>query len=269
MAGRMIRNYELRIGGSGPSPVRISIYDSTDPLYFTFDYYAEIDGTATGGRFEIPYPSGSMEPGSIACMSEDGPIVFEVQGYPEGGNTEIIMTEFPDVSFIGTYIPTTAYENIFDPISSDVAAPEVNEPSASSEASPDTSNSGNENGYPTYTDTPEEFFEYYPEDIPRSWDGVYTCTSDGPDGTKTLIITQTTDSTLSISLYHLYADGREDTLDIVADIGTYNRDQYFASYTDTKTLYFELLDDSTVDVAQIGVYPDIDLEFFGTYTSEN
>ena len=133
-------------------------------------------------------------------------------------------------------------------------------------ASTDASNSGNENGYPTYTDALEE---YYPEDIPRSWDGVYTCASDGPDGTKTLTITQTTDFTLSISLYHLYADGREDTLDIVADIGTYNHDQYFASYTDIKTLYFSLLDDSTVDVAQIGVYPDIDLEFFGTYTSEN
>ena len=262
-------NYELRTGGSGPSPVRISIYDSTDPLYFTFDYYAEIDGTATGGRFEIPYPSGSVEPGSIACMSEDGPIAFAVQGYSESGNTEIIMTEFPDVSFIGTYIPTTAYENIFDPISSDVAAPEVNEPSASSEASPDTSNSGNENGYPTYTDTPEEFFEYYPEDIPRSWDGVYTCASDGPDGTKTLTITQTTDSTLSISLYHLYADGREDTLDIVADIGTYNHDQYFASYTDSKRIYFTLEDNSTVEVVQHGIYPDIDLEFYGTYTSEN
>lgn len=104
----------------------------------------------------------------------------------------------------------------------------------------------------------------------RLWDGVYTCTSDGPDGTKTLSITQNLDSTLSISMYHIYADGREDSLDIVTEFGPDGHDQYFAHWNDSRNILFNLSDDcSTIEISQIGIYPAIDLEFQGVYTLEN
>lgn len=268
-------DYMLRAylqGESGTLPAVIFVHDSNNPDYFTFDYCVKTDDIEALGRYEIPYPLGDVEAGHISYMSEDGPITFEIQGYSDGGYTEVVITEFPDPMFIGTYISVAYLDDMPTPSNDDAIMPDVDKPSDySPPISYDSTNNDGQNESFTYTDAPveepEEMPEYLPEEAPRSWDGVYTCTSDGPDGTKTLTITQTSDSTLSISLYHLYADGREDTLDIVADIGTYNRDQYFASYTDTKTLYFELLDNSTVDVAQIGIYPDVDLEYFGVYTS--
>lgn len=116
--------------------------------------------------------------------------------------------------------------------------------------------------------------QLYESDMPepghRLWDGVYTCTSDGPDGTKTLSITQNLDSTLSISMYHRYADGREDILDIVAGFGPDGHTQYFAQWNDARNILFNLSDDcSTIEISQIGIYPAIDLEFQGVYTLEN
>lgn len=186
------------------------------------------------------------------------------------------------------------------PQGNDAVVPEIDDPidytppvSSGTISSDNSSNSDNRDDYPIYTVAPEaptvtpeeptatpeeptvvpeeppEFYE--PESEPRYWDGTYTCVSDGPDGTKTLTITQTSDSALSINLYHLYADGREDSLDIIADIGTYDNGRYFASYESRdygKPLYFTLVDNSTVDVVHMKTYPAIDLEFHGTYTSK-
>ena len=71
-------------------------------------------------------------------------------------------------------------------------------------------------------------------------------------------------------MYHLYADGREDSLDIVADFEIAGHDQYFAQWNDARNILFNLSDDcTTIEISQIGIYPAIDLEFQGVYTLEN
>ena len=103
-----------------------------------------------------------------------------------------------------------------------------------------------------------------------TWDGTYTCNNGGADGVKSLTITQIDDSSLSVSMGHTYGDGRIDSFSAIASIGTYNHGYNFASYEQDKTLYFELSQDESsgevvVVVSQIGIYPDIDLEYDGRY----
>lgn len=103
-----------------------------------------------------------------------------------------------------------------------------------------------------------------------SWTGSYTCESDGPDGTKSITFTQIDDQSLVFSMEHIYAEGRTDAISGTAIIGIYNNDPYFAAYEEKKILYFTLERDSNtgetiVTVSQIGIYPDQDLEYMGTY----
>lgn len=102
------------------------------------------------------------------------------------------------------------------------------------------------------------------------WTGTYTCQSDGPDGIKSVTFTQIDDQSLSFSMKHTYADGRTDATSGIATIGTYNNGPYFASYEEEKILYFTLEHDSNtgkpiVTVSQVGIYPEQDLEYMGTY----
>ncbi|MGN1154547.1 MAG: hypothetical protein ACI4TK_00060 [Agathobacter sp.] len=211
-------------------------------------------------NFEIPYPLGNVAPGHIEYASPTGLVAFDILGISNDGRQMIEITDFPYPEYIGTYIAARdAYEI------------PVNE--TESETVPEIDEEYNEPGngicfddVPTYEDPQGVMVGPIPANV--SWDGTYTCRSDGADGTKTITISQTSDSTLSISMYHCYADGREETFDLVAEIGTYDRGSDFASYEEEKTLYFSLKDNSTIEVSQLHIYPAIDLEFFGTYIKE-
>lgn len=103
-----------------------------------------------------------------------------------------------------------------------------------------------------------------------TWDGIYSCNNGGDDGSKTLTITNADDHSFSFSMEHLYGDGHIESFSGTASIGTYNNGAYFASYERDKTLYFRLSEDPTngeisIVVSQIGIYPDIDLEYDGCY----
>lgn len=287
-------NLALLEDGSSDTLIRISGGDNAKDGKMRIFGLDEKNGNLNF-TVETTIPDGN----TFTCFDSPYNITLTITADPQNHTLEVVQetsfynTEFP---FTGSYVDDDTWERMkdqvnvakdtalaaqnqnqwiddypSDPQSNDAVVPEIFDPvDYTPPESSDAISSDNRDDYPSYTDTLEEPPEYYwPENEPRSWDGVYTCTSDGPDGSKTLTITQTSDSTLSISLYHLYADGREDSLDIVADVGTYNNGQYFASYEDEKRLYFTLADNSTVDVSQLGIYPAIDLEFFGTYVSEN
>lgn len=99
------------------------------------------------------------------------------------------------------------------------------------------------------------------------WDGTYVCNNGGEDGTKTLTATKN-GNTLTFEISHTYGDGRSDFISGSADIGTYGNGSAFASYENEKILYFTW-SGNTIEISQIGIYPDVDLEFSGLYTKSN
>ena len=76
--------------------------------------------------------------------------------------------------------------------------------------------------------------------IELTWDGTYICNNGGSDGVKTVTISKIDDLSISFSMEHTYGDGRTDAFSATANIGTYNRGQYFASYEQEKTLFFHI-----------------------------
>lgn len=117
--------------------------------------------------------------------------------------------------------------------------------------------------------------ESEPIELPSvlTWDGTYKCDNGGNDGSKTLTITKVDDHSFSFSMEHLYGDGHMESFSGTANIGTYNNGAYFASYEQDKTLYFRLNEEPTngeisIVISQIGIYPDIDLEYDGCYIKQ-
>ena len=107
------------------------------------------------------------------------------------------------------------------------------------------------------------------------WNGTYVCSNGGEDGSKTLTVTQIDNTLLSIDMIHRYADGHIETLLVEAEIDAFGKGPYFAAYVkDDKTLYFNLEIDAAsgekvIRLDQIGIYPAIDLEYYGTYQITN
>ena len=71
--------------------------------------------------------------------------------------------------------------------------------------------------------------------------------------------------TLSVNLYHLYGDGREERLELTPQIGAYGNGEGFAYETDFS---FTLQQDGitgiySIALSQAHIYPDVDLEFDG------
>lgn len=102
------------------------------------------------------------------------------------------------------------------------------------------------------------------------WDGTYVCERGGADGRKTITVQRIDDMTLSVNLYHLYGDGREERLELTPQIGAYGNGEGFAYETDFS---FTLQQDGitgiySIALSQAHIYPDVDLEFDGIYIKQ-
>lgn len=192
-----------------------------------------------------------------ACTQDDKTLYFNLEVDPTSGEKVIQLDQlgiYPaiDLEYDGTYQVADNYT------ASGVAPQESHVPSVNDE----------QNLLPSESVTnPSDTDANVQESEKKSWYGTYVCNNGGADGSKTLIITPNDDSTLQIQMSHTYEDGRVEEFECIAEIGTYSRGDDFASYEGQKTLYFTLELDR-IEVTQIGIYPDKDLEFDGTYSKK-
>ena len=192
-----------------------------------------------------------------ACTQDDKTLYFNLEVDPTSGEKVIQLDQlgiYPaiDLEYDGTYQVADNYT------ASGVDPQESHVPSVNDE----------QNLLPSESVTnPSDTDANVQESEKKSWYGTYVCNNGGADGSKTLIITPNDDSTLQIQMSHTYGDGRVEKFECIAEIGTYSRGDDFASYEGQKTLYFTLELDR-IEVTQIGIYPDKDLEFDGTYSKK-
>ena len=232
-----------------------SIYESSS-RYFHFIAFKDEEIL-----FEenILYPLGDAEAETFRRTLPEGDMTITACGFSDDGRPMLEISEFPDSDFVGTYIvytdPPLPEEDAVQEEPADLQQPlEVqDQPSASvSETAP-----------PETTDSKDHADAESAEQT--GWSGTYTCNNGGADGVKTITITQNGNAWLQIQLDHTYGNGRTESFSCTAEIGTYSNGPLFASYGGEGVLYFTLKE-NTVEISQIGIYPDADLEYSGTYS---
>lgn len=226
-------------------------FDSWSGSKFYFILYKQESGFAKQHIFEIPYPLGPDATGYIEYKGADDSIAFNIQGLSNDGRQLIEITDCSYPEYVGLY----------------VAAPEQsNEEDVHDSQNEETIGSSDNEEPFMGSESVQEPLDEVQSNV-SDWDGTYVCNNGGEDGTKTLTATKN-GNTLTFEISHIYGDGRSDFISGSADIGTYSNGSAFASYENEKILYFTW-SGNTIEISQIGIYPDVDLEFSGLYTKSN